>query len=1006
MLDLFKKHTNISDLIDTTSTANLSWLQHNKGITFKSGLSHEEMITDYQRMLASTRLADISGEKNVILKNVDSEESVNVLNKMFKSLEDKSKSTIDKISSSREELPKFMFAMSPHEAESYTLGQGSGIYRHSALDLSYTMDMPHNISELYTRSMTNSTKLIGENRILMASMSGKLTPEIMEEYSKSVGDVPVYDSQQAVKEGIGNEWLWADGEELSAIRSPEVFYNSMFSAEKNKNGFYVKQIGASGKEGYQYIPSAEWFGGLQQLEDGSFKPARDEADIIAKALSSAAQNEHGALQGRALEDLKLELAERYPSWSKMAEMHIEGRAYEKLIDSQSLVDIHRKLSSIDKDAAREADYLLGNISLTSRKEYVSNIRRELDNAIIQGGSKENASETLERLYGENLLSDSIKKYKGNWDSSEIANMLADRSETAWENVKSRMPEILEEVEKNNIGAVEKLKSFITKNADINFITRYPNLFSKSTVTSLGFVSPELGDSRQIAAGHVIKDLMKGDTDGDALHRFSMISKAAKDEAVAHFDKENRIAFEYITEVKNNKMMKALISNDEKFTAISDVLAPHASEWMASLEKEQVRAAMLTKQLTGTATVRAWSQMGYYEDKIYDNKKLSRQEYIESKAFINTFFPEHGPQSIISSKHARAIYSGKALARGEIEHFASMGAVLENLGNIDAESLNRSITQLGSVHPLMEWALTDAKHPSNEKHLRELNKDGLVNDILSLHDMQTKWRAINDQEIENIHKRGWAGDKSLEDFRTQIKSAQENTIFWQDNESLKSAFNIDEYKHAMDFMSKPVLERSSSSEVMSAALATTRKKMKDIRTNNTAEYNEEHIKLALDEIENNFKKRQIGRYAFLNDASRGTGRIGERTVYPLLERASEIIRPHMNARNATIAAGAAFLAVTAMNLLSGDGTPEDLNDLPSHNNPSFHNTRYNDNIPRSSAGTSYTSNLNNSLLTRHATSQNSLMNNINDITGRNGYNSSTVIHDGTNPYKEDMHTYGS
>lgn len=1022
LLDTFKKYTNIGD---TGTSVNITHAARKGLLQYTRVDDLGEAAIAYQQMAAATQMAHLSGKSSYVGSGVSSETAVKILNRTFKAQDLMSKYTKDEIigrsvgllpkeiqdaissgviNAEDLQLMNYMGDMTAHEAEAMTLGKGSGIYRHTGLDLSYTADMPTALEELSARNMVRSTKLTQETRMMLMSASNELDAAAIEEFEKTIGAKIETLGVDELRAKLGSPYLQISREASSAIKSPDIFFNSLFGSDENKFGYFVKTKGKQG-DGLFYIPSQEWIGGLQSLEDGSYVPAKEITYNMARALSEAAEDNTGVIKGKALEELLDQTAKDYSSFMRSSALQIEGRSYEKLVDSQFLLDTHKRLSRMKGSTAEGLDNVVGSLTLRSRDDYVSFMARQIEDAqTIAKEQTKSVVDVLNERYGAgNAITSAVEESKSG-NAMKIASEMADKSASAWKNIQTEIDLAVNQTGQITEEALGKIKSLIFKHANVDYLTRYPNIYAKSTLMTLGFIAPELGNDRTMAAGHVIKSLMNADTDGDAIHAFSMIQSNNRQMAMQYFEKENLEAYKIMKQVEEGNVLKKLVKPEQgMFTALPEGYKGEFASAMKSLEIEQSRASFLTKGLTGSATVRAWGQTAYYRDVLANTQGLSDEAYTHAKYFIDTLIPKSGPQSIISSKHAKAILDRTA-TDAQMKHFATMGAVFENIGEITPETMSRSVAQLGEIHALGEWALMEARKPGNEKGLEALQRGGLMDDLLTVHDLQNNWRRASDTEIENLHKRGWFNrkDETLDAFKTRFNEATKDIEYFTENKLLQEAGLVSD-AHYLDFIERPLKGKgfSDSVEFIEKSI---REQLKRNSPNGYKVAEEEVTRLLNDQLMNLATRRAKGEDIFMTEAMRATRR-AETRVFPVVDETIAFLTKHLTPKRAGIAAGAALLGFTALNLVTGDGTPRELNDIPSYNNPSFHNTQYNSMSERSTIYGGHGSNVSSSLLTNYRENSQTLMGHINSVVGLRGYNSSTIISDGSNPYKQDMYRYG-
>lgn len=1035
--DLFLKYTNIADLYNEHEKKSLSLLQNQDtiniskaqkqfgGLTFKRTENLAENNLALQRLVAITGMAheDVvnvgNAEAKYILSSISNDEAESYISNRFKAMNAVSKFTSDMIDNKElSDLPEliqkdiaegkyslndivhnklnFFGTYAPHEAANMTLGRGEGIFRIKGMDLSYMFSNPAALEEMAISNQVQSIKMTRETEMMTRSLSDKFDTKTIEEFEKATGEKLKIVSQEELREYLG-PYLSTSSEVSQSIKSPEVFFSSAFGKD-NTNGFLVPTAGRDGAMSHMYVPSSEWFGGMMQLPDGSYVPAKDDTYAIARGLASAAETD-GVLKGRVLDDITKQAGDSFVSNMKASSMQVEGRMYEKLIDSQFLLDTHKTLSNMENKEAKELDYIMGNVLLSSPDEYKSNMARKIENAIAVGNENNlTMTQSLDSIYGEdNQISEYIKR-TGSYDDNalQIAEGLTEESKSSWKEIQA----VINGAEEITEGKVSEIKNLLFNNGTAELFTRYPVIYPGSSLTTMGFVSDEL-EGRTLAAGHIVKAIANADTDGDAIHRFMNVMSASRQEAQQHMMRENRISYDFMTQASENKILKGMLGKSE-FGAMTEDMATTYNKFISMLELEGVEAAKLTKGVTGISQVRAWEQQGYYHEMLSKNNMLSEEAALEGRTFIDTIITKSGPQSIISSKLSKAMED-----KNTREAVSSIASVFDNIGDISSESIDRSIGALGEVHTLVEQAINEVRRPGNEKLFGELNKDGLIDDAISMYDMQWNWRKLeDDKRIESIYKRGWLTQEGedLPSFKARLAEQQANVQFFTDMPKLKETGLVNA-EHYMDFLQEPLKHgRQTSESISSVRLAA--KAMLDKASERGSEQFDETINRVANRMAlEGSRRKSLGLDAFREEYKRYSAS-SEKRVYPLVDKVLNTIKEHMTPKNIAIGAGIALGGFAALNLITGDGAPEELNDLPSYNNPTFSNNRYAGMPQQGVMEGSHNANIASGLLTSQGADRGFLMNHINGIVGSRGYNSSTIISDGASPYKQDMYTHGA
>jgi hypothetical protein len=102
------------------------------------------------------------------------------------------------------------------------------------------------------------------------------------------------------------------------------------------------------------------------------------------------------------------------------------------------------------------------------------------------------------------------------------------------------------------------------------------------------------------------------------------------------------------------------------------------------------------------------------------------------------------------------------------------------------------------------------------------------------------------------------------------------------------------------------------------------------------------------------------------------------------------------------AALATAGIAALNLFSGDGTPQSPNELPRYNNPTFDGNNFHKAPSYGMMNSMMRSNNSNSLLSDNTMSLSDSISSINSHVNLNGHNAISVREDRSNPYMSDMY----
>ena len=994
----------------------------NGGMQFlDDGLNNKNQVSDLEQLLSTIRSHVTGNKDNININSLDSSsKSETYLTKQYNEmfggelpdyLKDADQKAKDQFIKSRVVSAPWLLdnPYSPQESEGLTIGKGEGILRTNAMDMSLTTNLPHSMAELNLKNTVDSIGRMESTNMMMLGLQGNLTNDAIKSYEDRIGSK--LDLLEGSELGERFEELLEPGITHN-LKNPDTYLNSIFSKEKNPNGFLFKmEIGKDNKQGIGFFPGHDFWGGAQYVPDSMDKGSmalRDYAYDAARIMQKVSQGD-GTLRGSSLKEFQVMAGQNYVDFVANNEMKSEGALYGKLVNSQFLTDAERRLSAIGTKEADDLNYLTGSVSLHSRQSYTNVVSRDLENAIRTAETKTKSGliNELDSLYGtNNHLSQMVQEFGGSTDrkmdtnaAREIAGEGAQKSSNIWKQIKTQISNhviTLEGKAQENKFAIQDIQNKMFKNGIDLYAIRYPNLYANSALKSMAFVDDELEKTRSWSAGHVIQTLFHGDTDGDAMKQMMMYSQAAREETLEQFMINQRVSYNFMRNLKEGNILSTLNKGISKggFTAVGSEYTPQYNKFIGLLEREGAAAAVVTKSVTGMATVKSWGQTGYYERMLSQNKELTKGTYDHARSFINTFIPATGPQDILSAKHLKMMT--ERTSEG-INLLSSMDMFVKGIGSSDDKMITQNVRSAGEINYFMQQAIIDSRSKLNKGKMSE----ELSTNLDSMFNMQTGWRRLDDKELDGVFDLLHGGSNaSLSDFKNKYAKEAERVSFISENKTLQDSGILTH--NALDFLGTPIHKGSKASENYFAAIKTVMNTMNKSDSIDSLETST--LKMVTDSMSH--WKSAFGSDSFVNDSLRRATSNPEHRVYPMLEKTMEFIQKHATPKNLGVGAGAALLAFTAMNLLSGDGTPEDINDLPSYNNPSFSNNKYNNMGARRQLEGSYQTNVSSSLLTDHRTSNSSLMGHIGNLVGLRGYNASISVSDGSNPYLSDMHNLGS
>lgn len=884
-------------------------------------------------------------------------------------------------------------SLTPHETASTAVGLGDTVMRLGMKDMPLMLKANNLMGELNYYNMVDTATAMTQHELFQASMADKLTPEMLKKTEEALGGKIPLLNKELIDSQLGNMAGLSDRDLINAVENPEVFKNTLFNPEKNPYGFLIDVENATGGKSHKYIPGGTYMSGTYMIEDelrGTRGALLTHQKETIKALNSLFNND-GVMPLENWKQLAATMLEENVSSKggilKRSALHVEGTQYLANVPDNFLKEMYEAEWKEAGTAWKELQYTLGNVGLVSEGDYIKNLSRKLIDAnTIAKESDVGLEAYLRNLDKENGLADLVSKGYDKFGTKELSNDqlrslardAAEESKSTWNNIKSSLREAKKT---GNTGEVTRILNEIKMFSSSELFRRDPNIYMSSITAGYGFVSDLLMND-QMALGPVLRTLMNADHDGDKIYRYMLNWSASKRNVSEIVQRDNAISFEVMKSLKNNFFKVS--DTAKEFVPLGAEYAEAYNKYLGVLEKETGAASFLTKAITGSATVKAEAVKSYFEKAIAQTEGLSA-DLAERARIIGWDIPAFvTAQNIISSKHAEGIL-------GNIEA-SRMSAILESVGNISQNTIDQSIKAMGELHPVMQIATVGAMGKGNKINYEA----GFLDDVAAFFDLQAGWRGIDDvTQRERMYKRGWFSRfDTFEEFNQSYLKDAASRKWWSQDESIQaiglgSKRLIDIYREGIESM--------PSSENFTKAMNQAFSKFK--------QGGADFIELLADVERNMNYSRSIGSATAIPEALRMAD-MARKTSSRFIpfekmgELASKVRLKHVG-----IAAAAITVASAAINLLSDDdGTPAHASDLARHNSPSFerHGFQGIGEQRTMMSQPSYNGSMN--LLTDSSIDRTSLMSQINSMVGLNGYNTSTVITDGNNPYSREMSRY--
>ncbi|MDY0198746.1 MAG: hypothetical protein RBR68_13120 [Tenuifilaceae bacterium] len=892
--------------------------------------------------------------------------------------------------------------MAPHETISTAIGLGDSMMRIGAFELPVATNMSSVLEEMAHFNMVNTTKAYTQYALQMKSFAGELTKETLDKVIEGVGtDIPMLD-----KEGINKmvSGLGGSNRIAKAIENPELFAGTLFNPENNPYGFMINVADKEGGIMQKYIPGGDYYSGAYLIE-GEESVERlallREQKAAVTALNEAYKNE-GIMPYDAYKKFQsIALEENINSKTgllRRAAMQVEGIEYLSNISDSFLMDSYEV-----KMLNAEAQELLGNATLMSRQDYAKNVYRRLRDANIVAKSKDmdtvkylreiEGSEDLAQLIenSEDLYNRRAKRaaargqeYSLDKHYKSISRREAASAAYDWDIIKADIDNYVNKGE----GSIDDIINQINSLSKKGVIGRHPFIYDQSLAGTLTFIERGL-QKGQISGGKIIRALMNLDNDGDKVQYFMNWAKEAKNQVRELITTDNRMSLDVIQNIKNNNLLKAMFKSETEFIPVGEEFAKSYENFLGALKKETGLAAFITKTTTGSATAKTQSIKAYFEQAINSAEDISDELAREARAIGYNLPAYLTSQNIISSKQFQGVLTKEAE-----EELSRVAAMMGSIGDVSEKTLEKTISAMGEIHPVVQFGLIDAMKSENIGNY----SPEFIADTKSFFDYQSNWRELELEEQGRIYNRFLKERKefsSLDEFMAAYKAKAENTKFFSQYESMK-ATGLAAETHLIDIYNKALVNTPNSENA---------EKLMQLALKSSKENNADFLDEVARTMESVAPHRTRAVAAYMHEAIREASLIPKAVSrFIPLEKMGELAS-HIKLQHVGIAAGAITVAAAAINLLSGDdGTPRAMSDLPRHDYPGFGDSSSYGGGERRSF--SYQPNHNSSinLLTDSGMDHTSLMATINQSVGLNGYNTATSIHDNSNPYSREMSRY--
>jgi hypothetical protein len=359
------------------------------------------------------------------------------------------------------------------------------------------------------------------------------------------------------------------------------------------------------------------------------------------------------------------------------------------------------------------------------------------------------------------------------------------------------------------------------------------------------------------------------------------------------------------------------------------------------------------------------------------------------------------QKLISSKQSEIIL-GKAG-----NNINKVDTLLANIGHVTKKQFVSGLASVGGeMGPLhMYSAMIGASQRGAPDWINKHHKDNILPQIDTLMDMNFNWKRLDGdagrKRFEDLHELLETPKANRDALWDQYNKQADQTTFLTERKELQEA-GFAKHEHIRDlFEDARKRGAGTASDSLDAAL---RNSMKEVKNG-----------MSHKEVADIFMRNVGTQSSIQREASAAVLASDRILAESMMQKATRGLRGWDKARQAIGhitpmkvggIVGAGLVAMTALNLLGGDGTPEDPNDLPSVNNPSFSHQRGGQMAERRTLNSPVSSNMSMGLITgSHERMDDSLQSASAMLLGGR-HNTVSVRSDGSNPYSADMFKYSN
>jgi hypothetical protein len=938
-------------------------------------------------------------------------------------------------------------------SEHTSLNQGAGFnsMRITMRDIPGLMtSMGDTLGEMQLYNRNNSFKMQHELSLMLSTWGNVERGDLagIEQTKKLYSDrfganIPVLSQEEVIEKMLGEH----KGPRIYSTlkESSDFAAMSMLSDDINPHGFMITDGNTQ-----RYIPSAEFLGNTYAL-NAEENTAQQFARKMLEGVSEWSQNanstfdEVAAGQAGTRDSIRALMLTntlgQSTGFNNVVGMNIEGAIYSKHLSDNAFLQnkkLMQKVMALGGDGGKELNNIFGNTIVQHQVDYKNTIKEELSKyakiAEAEEGGLAKAGQLVNQidkyLGEENFFSrysntvDQVGKHyfetSINRKGKEVTRRRIFTLDNAVDKIMSdqvRRTQVsqafIEQMANtgdfSNMDALHKELSGLMHGLSV----RYPNLYNASFGT--GIVMPEINGSffkqgndlhKQLALGYMFRVNTTADIDGDNIMLRAAFTKKQR---VQTWDRIRGVQAESAEWMKrlSSGVVSDILGAGKTVSGISlyDAIPAMAEEAVHGRPEATALAAFFTKAATGSLSIKATQAKASVRGN-FDEMAASQEAIAKAEAYFGTMISGVTEQATIGSKHLQATLQ-------KINEQIKASNTMETVEGLIGKTFNstegrtairRSIVESGSVNPMI-MAAWHSLSTGGDGESKEFAKA-----IETIVDIQTFARDKSRAEFDQAFKMmgvdntddGWKAYRSHMDkvggffdgpeARALGVKEGESFMGFMSNAMSKSGINVE--RGVLGTESIPAFWQAYSNaakqgftgKVLDDQLAQIVGSIEKLKKYSTGLAMEAFAPKDMPGVRGPMRRRIIG-------IDRVTDFIDTKILSKLTPlRAAGIV-------------GAGILGIRAINMLSGDGSPQEPEDLPSFGNPSMESRGARDiSTPRTmSSIPNFNSNA--GLLTDNGISHEEAMSFANQRSYVNSKsNSISIRHDGHNPYKSDMMMY--